>query len=55
MSEAKIIFTFMGMKASISCNKNEKMKNILERYGKKEEIDINKVYLLYNGNKINEE
>ncbi len=55
MSEAKIIFTFNGIKTTIQCNKNEKMRDILKRYGTKVEIDINKIYLLYNGNKVNEE
>ena len=55
MSEAKIIFIFNGMKTIIQCNKNEKIRNILERYGKEVEIDKDKVYLIYNGNKVNEE
>ena len=55
MSEAKIIFIFNGMKTIIQCNKNEKIRNILERYGKEVEIDKNKVYLIYNGNIVNEE
>ena len=55
MSEARIIFTFNGIKTTIQCNKNEKMRNILKRYATKIQIDINKVYLLYNGNKLDEE
>ena len=55
MSKATIIFTFNGINTTIQCNKNEKMRNILERYQSKVEIDINKVYLLYNGIIVNEE
>ena len=55
MSEIKIIFIFNGMKTIIQCNKNDKIRNILERYGKEVEIDKNKVYLIYNGNIVNEE
>ena len=55
MSEAKIIFTFHGMKTTMQCNKKEKLRNVMKRYGTKEKIDINKLYLLYNGIKVNEE
>ena len=55
MSEAKIIFIFNGMKTIIQCNKKEKIRNIMEKYGAKIKIDKNKVYLVYNGNKVNEE
>ena len=55
MSEVKIIFEFKGMKTTIKCNKSEKMRNIIKRYGTIVEIDINKIYLVYNGNKVNEE
>ena len=55
MSEAKIIFIFKGMKTIIQCNKTEKIRNIMERYEAKVKIDKNKVYLIYNGNKVNEE
>ena len=55
MTEVKIIFEYNGIKTTIQCNKNEKIRNIMKKYEKKVEIDINKVYLLYNGNKVNEE
>ena len=55
MSEVKILFTFRGIKTTIQCNKNEKLRNVMKRYETKVEIDINKVYLLYNGNKVDEE
>ena len=55
MSEAKIIFIFNGIKTIIQCNKTEKIRNIMERYEEKVQIDKNKIYLVYNGNKVNEE
>ena len=55
MSEVKIIFAFKGMKTIIKCDKVEKMRNIIKRYGTVVEIDINKIYLVYNGKKVNEE
>ena len=55
MSEVKIIFEFKGMKTTIKCDKTEKMRSIMKRYGTIVEIDINKIYLVYNGNKVNEE
>ena len=51
MSEARIIFTFNGIKTTIQCHKNEKMRNIFKRYSTKVQIDINKVYCLYSRNK----
>ena len=55
MSEVKIIFTFNDIKTIIQCNKNEKIRNIMEIYQAKVQIDKNKIYLVYNGNKVNEE
>ena len=55
MSEVKIIFVFKGMKTTIKCDKAEKMRSILKRYETSVGIDINKIDLVYNGNKVNEE
>ena len=55
MSKLKITLDYNGTKTTIHCNRNEKIRNIMKRYGDKVEIDINKVYLLYNGKKVNEE
>ena len=56
MSDVKIIFEFKGMKTTIKCDKTEKMRSIMKRYGTVvAEININKIYLVYNGNKVNEE
>lgn len=55
MSEANVIFTYKDIKVIIPCNTSEKMKNILERFTEKLNIDNNKIFLTYNGNKVNEE
>ena len=51
----KINFIYEGQNISVQCTKNEKMKEIIEKF----EIKINKenksLYYLYNGNKINKE
>ena len=55
MPEVKIIFVFKGMKTIIKCDKSEKIRNIMKRYGTTVGIDINRIDLVYNGNKVNEE
>ena len=47
-----IIFTFKGMNAIIQCNKEDKMKDICYKYVNKIGIDINLIYFLYNGIKL---
>ena len=54
MSKAQIIFIFKGIKTIVPCSTNEKIRNILERLTSKMEIEINKVFCLYNGKIINE-
>ena len=53
MSEAKVIFNFNEFNTTVLCSLNEKLKNIIERFCSKAQIDINKIYFLYNGNMIN--
>ena len=43
------------MKGKVQCNKNEKIKDIINKFIIKTQIDNNSVYYLYKGNKINEE
>ena len=50
---SKIIFNYEGVYTTVLCEENEKMKEICKRYGNKILIDINNLYFLYNGNKIN--
>ena len=49
-----VIFDYYGIPTLIQCKKSDKMKNIIERYMKKTELDKTKDhYYLYNGKKIN--
>ena len=52
---AKVIFTYNGNETIIQCNIDEKMKDICQRFAKKLQIEIDKIYFIYNGSKINEE
>ena len=52
---AQIKFTFKEVDTIIQCNKDDKMDNILEKYGIKIEKEINKLIFLYNGAVINKE
>jgi len=51
---AKVIFNYKGIETIIQCNLNDKIKDIYKKYEAKNEIDISKLYFLYNGNKIND-
>ena len=53
MSEANVIFIFMGNNMVIQCMKKEKMRDICKRYSSKIERHINTLLFLYNGNLIN--
>lgn len=44
--EAK--FTYNGSFTSIQCSKSDTMKDIIDKYISKTELDINKIYFLYN-------
>ena len=51
---AKVILNYKGVETEIQCNLNEKIKDIFKRYANKVEVDISKVYFIYNGNKIDD-
>ena len=53
MSEAKVVFNFIGVDMTIQCTKEEKMKNICQRYGTKLERNINTLIFLYGGTQLN--
>ena len=53
MSKAK--FSFEGTETVIQCLKDEKMKNICNKYSTKINIDINSLIFLYGGNQVNQE
>ena len=50
----KVIFNYQGVETEIQCNINEKIKDILKRYANIVEVDISKVYFIYNGNVIDD-
>ena len=53
LQNAKVIFTLNGIQTEIQCLINEKMRNIINRFNIKSQININKAQYLYNGNQIN--
>ena len=52
---AKAIFTFNGSLTTIQCLKEDKMESICKRFASKIDTDINSIYFLYGGNKLNME
>ena len=50
---AKIVFTFNGAEIKIHCTKEDKMKDICNRFATKIETNLNSLLFIYNGNKIN--
>ena len=53
---AEVIFNYNGNLTTIQCNKEEKMKEIFNKYIIKTQIDKNLIYFIYSGNNnINEE
>ena len=51
----KVIFSFNGFKITIHCLKEDKMKSICKQFASKINIDINSIFILYGGNKLNME
>jgi len=49
----KVIFNYKGTETAIQCNIDEIFEEIIKRY--KSKIEIDNVYYLYNGNKVNKE
>jgi hypothetical protein len=52
MSQIKIDFSFDGIKTSIQSNINDKFIDIINKYATKTGNDINLLYFLYSGQKI---
>ena len=50
---SQIEFYYNGINTFIQCNENEKMKNILERFALKSQIDKNKIFFSYDGKILN--
>ena len=53
---AEIIFNYNGKTTMIQCNKEEKIKEIINKFILKTQIDTNSIYFIYSGDSnINEE
>ena len=52
---AKVEFNYKGIKTVIQCLEDEKMEEIFKKFCSKVNININNIYFLYSGNKINSE
>ena len=50
---SNVIISYNGKETTIQCGKEDKMKDIISKYKNKSDIDINKIFFLYGGNKIN--
>ena len=49
MSEANVVFNFNGQNIKIQCKKEEKMKDICERYVFKIQKNLNTLLFIYDG------
>ena len=50
---SKVIFLFEGKEVIIQCKKDDKMKDICQRYAKEIDRNINSLMFLYEGKRIN--
>ena len=50
---SKVIFIFGGIEVIIQCTKEEKMKEICQRYINKIEKNLNSLIFLYGGKQLN--
>ena len=50
---SKVIFIFGGIEVIIQCTKDEKMKEICQRYVNKIEKNLNSLIFLYGGKQLN--
>ena len=53
MSESNVIFTLDGVDVSIQCSKEDKIKDICQKFANKVEKNINSFLFLYGGNQLN--
>ena len=53
MLRPKVIFTLDGVDVSIQCSKENKMKDICQKFANKVEKNINSLIFLYRGNQLN--
>ena len=52
---SSVIFLFQGNETKVQCQRTDKFKDISQRFTTKVQININKIYYIYDGNVINEE
>ena len=50
---ATIVFIFNGISTSIQCSKDQKMKDICDKYCNKINTNTNTLIFLYGGNQLN--
>ena len=53
MLEANVIFTLDGVDVSIQCSKEDKIKDICQKFANKVQKNINSLIFLYGGNQLN--
>ena len=53
MDKANAIFSYDSNKVTIQCSKEDKMKDICQKYANKIQINLNSLIFLYGGDKIN--
>ena len=53
MLEAKMIFTLDGVDITIQCSKEDKIKDICQKFANKVQKNINSLIFLYGGNQLN--
>ena len=51
---SEIIFLYQSAEIVIQCRKDDLMKDICQKFADKNQININEIYYIYNGNTINE-
>ena len=52
---SKVIFNLKGQETTILCKNGEKLREILKRFAAKNQKNMNTIYLIYDGNIVNEE
>ena len=52
---SKALFNYDGKIIHFQCNPNDKMKDICKSFTIKNNMDINSLYFLYNGDKLKED
>ena len=52
---AKVLFLFNHKELEIQCTKEDKMKEICNRFAQKVDINVNSLLFIYGGKKVNYE